>query len=97
MPSRVNEHAEREKPPRGVRRLWKDYELSAETGIPVDTLRADRIHARRIPFLKLGRSVWYDLDAVLAALQQFRVGGAARSAPRPGDRTRRGAKRTLRT
>lgn len=88
MQSRTNEP---EHPPRQARRLLRDYELSAEIGIPVDTLRADRINARRIPFIKFGRAVWYDLDAALAALEQFRMGGDARGGQR-SKRATKGAK-----
>lgn len=57
-------------------KLIKDVELAQVTGIPVPTIRADRFNERRLPFIKLGRSVLYDPDEVFRVLkQQFTVGG----------------------
>lgn len=58
-----------------AKRYIKDTELSEELGIPVSTLRADRQNQRRIPFIKLGRSVLYDLDEATKAVERYMVGG----------------------
>lgn len=56
-------------------KLLKDTQLSETLGIPVSTIRADRRLERRLPFIKLGRSVLYDADECRQALDAFKVGG----------------------
>lgn len=58
--------------------LVKDTELSKLANIPVNTLRADRIGKRRIPFIKIGRAVYYDPEKVSQALAKMAVGGSAK-------------------
>ena len=49
--------------------------LSALTSINVHTLRADRLGAKRIPFVRIGKLVRYDPSRVLAVLATLEVGG----------------------
>jgi hypothetical protein len=49
---------------------------AAAFGLSVAWLRADRIGARRLPFLRLGRCVRYDLNRVRESLARFEEGGA---------------------
>lgn len=75
-------------------KLIRDRELAERLGIPLPTIRADRFGERRLPFIKLGRSVLYDFEECFEALKQYRVGGTqqaeqAHGAPR---RLRRGAR-----
>jgi hypothetical protein len=53
----------------------RDVELSRVLGIPLPTIRADRLNERRLPYIKLGRSVLYDPDECVHVLQKFKVGG----------------------
>ena len=46
------------------RRLLKDYEVEAQYGISRFTLRADRIHAHKFKFIKIGRSVYYRIEDI---------------------------------
>jgi hypothetical protein len=46
------------------------------TSLSLPFLRKDRITDQRIPFIKIGKRVMYDLDAVHAALQALQKGGA---------------------
>lgn len=59
------------------RRYVDDTKLATAIGVSVSTIRKDRIDARRIPYIKLGGRVLYDLDAVHAALDALTVGGVA--------------------
>lgn len=52
-------------------RLWRERELSKEKGIPVKTLQNDRLTNQRIPFIKIGRSVFYDPVVVEAAIARM--------------------------
>lgn len=47
--------------------------LSQMSGLAVQTLRNDRSMRKGIPFIKLGRSVKYDLVDVMAYMQRHRV------------------------
>lgn len=58
-----------------------EAEVSRITGRAVPTLRNDRHKGQGIPFYKLGRSVRYRLDEILAFMSEHRVepnGGFAR-------------------
>lgn len=59
-----------------TKRYIRDVELSEASGIPLPTLRADRQRDRRIPFIKIGRSCWYDSLTVFDDIaEKFGVGG----------------------
>lgn len=58
-----------------VRQAVDEYKAAEALGISVHTLRQDRVHDRRIPFFRIGRSVRYDLDRVWQALAALEVGG----------------------
>lgn len=67
----------------------RDVELSRVLGVPLPTIRADRLNERRLPYIKLGRSVLYDPDECVAVLQKFRVGGQQDVATPPRSISRR--------
>lgn len=54
-----------------------EYVAAAALGLSVHTLRKDRQHDRRIPFVKIGGAIRYNLDRVRAALDAFECGGPA--------------------
>ncbi len=56
-----------------AQRLFKDTEVEAQYGISRFTLRADRVRARRIRFVKIGRSVFYRTDDIEKMLDQYAV------------------------
>jgi len=47
--------------------------VSAITGIAVATLRNDRLYKRKIPYVKIGRSVRYDQDDVIAFMESCKI------------------------
>lgn len=57
------------------KRLLRDRELSAATGIPLPTIRNDRLTHQRLPFIRIGRACWYDPQAVEAAFNKMSRGG----------------------
>ena len=57
------------------RRLLKDYEVEAQYGISRFTLRADRIHARKFKFIKIGRSVYYRIEDIESTLNTHVIAG----------------------
>jgi hypothetical protein len=58
------------------KRYIRDTELSQVSGIPLPTLRADRQRDRRIPYLKIGRSCYYDTASVFDVIaEKFGTGG----------------------
>ena len=59
------------------RRLLKDIEVEAQYGISRFTLRADRIHARKFKFIKIGRSVYYRIEDIEMMLDQHAIVGIA--------------------
>ena len=59
------------------RRLLKDYEVEAQYGISRFTLRADRIHARKFKFIKIGRSVYYRIEDIEVMLDRHAIVGMA--------------------
>jgi len=54
-------------------RLITEKELSQITGRALSTLRNDRHRARGIPYLKLGRSVRYNLEDVYKYLKSKKI------------------------
>jgi hypothetical protein len=48
------------------------------TSLSLPFLRKDRITDQRIPFIKIGKRVMYDLDAVHAALRTMQHGGVTK-------------------
>lgn len=58
------------------KRYINDRELSEQSGIPLPTLRIDRQKDRRIPFIRIGRSIYYDTATIFDVIaQKFGVGG----------------------
>ena len=43
----------------------KDVDLAELIGRSVGTLRNDRLHGRGVPYTRIGRSIFYDLDKVI--------------------------------
>jgi hypothetical protein len=74
--------------------LLTEFQLAEARNLKVNSLRADRRKRRLIPFLKLGKSVRYQLKRVDPALATYEVGGpdAVRNA-----RSKRAAKREVST
>jgi len=58
------------------RRLLKDTEVEAQYGISRFTLRADRVHARKFKFIKIGRSVYYRIEDIETMLDSHVITGA---------------------
>ncbi len=56
-------------------RALTDIQLAEKRNLSVHTLRADRRGQRRIPFVRLGRSIRYNLRRVDEALACYEVGG----------------------
>ena len=56
-------------------RILTERELSKEIKLSVFWLQKDRITARLIPFIRIGRSIRYDLAKVHAALATGEEGG----------------------
>lgn len=56
-------------------KLQKEKVIAERFGIALSTLRADRIRERRIPFIKLGKSVFYDPIQVEQSLLFMQIGG----------------------
>ena len=54
-------------------RLLKDTEVEAQYGISRFTLRADRIHARKFKFIKIGRSVYYRIEDIEMILDRHAI------------------------
>lgn len=52
-----------------------ETECAKATSLSLPFLRKDRITDRRIPFIKIGARVMYDLDHVRAALHALEVRG----------------------
>jgi len=50
-----------------------EKELSDMTGRALQTLRNDRFNGRGFPYIKIGRSVRYDLDRILTILDRSTV------------------------
>lgn len=55
--------------------LATENECAAITGMSVHFLRKDRQKHKRIPYIKIGRAVRYDLDRVYQALYDLQRGG----------------------
>lgn len=50
-----------------------EKDLSAMTGRALQTLRDDRFKGKGFPYIKLGRSVRYDEEAVIAIMEKGKV------------------------
>lgn len=68
----------------------RDRELAEVLGIPLPTIRADRFNEKRIPFIKLGRSVLYDPAECVEALKAYRTGGESAPAHTASANRRKG-------
>ena len=55
------------------KRYVKEQKIAQATDIPVKTLRNERSLRKGFPFVKRGRSVYYDLDEVLRAMEADKV------------------------
>ena len=62
--------------------ILTEKELAKEIKLSVFWLQKDRITARRLPFLRIGRSIRYDLAKVHAALATSEEGGPVTTKPR---------------
>lgn len=58
-----------------VARRGDTQETAKQFGLSESFLEKDRLGARRIPFIKLGRKVLYDFTSVESALAAYEVGG----------------------
>lgn len=54
-------------------RLWDEKLVSVYLGVSIQFLQQDRVHARRLPFIKIGRSVRYDPADVLSFAAKCKV------------------------
>jgi predicted DNA-binding transcriptional regulator AlpA len=50
-----------------------ERKVSEITGLALPTLRNDRSTQRRIPYIKIGRSVRYSLDDVIAFMESHKI------------------------
>lgn len=50
-----------------------ETEVSELTGFALSTLRNDRFHRRKLPYIKVGKSVRYDRDDVIAFMESCKV------------------------
>ena len=67
--------AERDGAGPAQRLLLTERELATSLGISVSWLQKDRIKGQKIPFVKIGDSVRYDLDDARQALKGSSTGG----------------------
>ena len=58
-----------------ARRIVNETVAADHCGLSVHTLRKDRLETQRIPFLRIGSAIRYDLDKVDAMLDSLVVGG----------------------
>jgi len=54
-------------------RYLTERQVSEITGRALSTLRNDRMHGRGLPYVKMGRSVRYDLDDVRRFMESRKV------------------------
>ena len=50
-----------------------EEKVSDITGIALSTLRNDRLYKRKIPYYKIGRSVRYNYDDVIAFMESCKI------------------------
>ncbi len=55
------------------KRYITEKELSEMTGRALQSLRNDRFKGRGFPYIKLGRSVRYDEEVVIAIMEESKV------------------------
>ena len=51
----------------------KETVVSEITGISVSTLRKNRLNMKGIPYIKIGRSVFYDYDDVIDFMENHKI------------------------
>ena len=56
-----------------IKKYLSDKHVSEITGRAVQTLRNDRHQGKGIPYIKMGRSVRYDPEDVLAYMEARRI------------------------
>lgn len=68
-----------------MKKFLKEGEVAERYGLNVRWLQADRQRDRRLPFVKIGRQVFYNADTIDAAINElFSIGGESNpSAKRP--------------
>ena len=54
-------------------RYLTERQVSEITGRALSTLRNDRMHRRGLPYVKLGRSVRYNLEEVLSFMESRKI------------------------
>ena len=54
-------------------RYLTEKEVSQITGRSLSTLRSDRFNSRVLPYVKIGRSVRYDLDDVIQVMEARKI------------------------
>jgi hypothetical protein len=67
-----------EKHPMTIRNLLDEKEAAEILGLSVQTLRNDRATKRRIPYVKIGKSVRYKVEDIAAVIEAGRIAGEAR-------------------
>ncbi|MBL8495383.1 MAG: hypothetical protein JNM37_14180 [Rhodocyclaceae bacterium] len=53
-----------------VQKYFDEFVMAQALGVSEYFLRLDRQNARRIPFVKIGKAVRYDVQAVLAQIER---------------------------
>jgi len=61
-----------------MERLWNEHQAARFLNLSVATLRNDRSTRRKIPYLKIGKSVRYRPEDLIAMIEQSRIGGEDR-------------------
>jgi hypothetical protein len=56
-----------------VKRYITEVEVSKITSRALQTLRNDRHHSRGFPYIKVGRSVRYSIDDVIAYMESRKI------------------------
>jgi predicted DNA-binding transcriptional regulator AlpA len=59
--------------PNKQKQYFNEREVSEFTGISLSSLRNDRHLSRGLPYIKLGKSVRYDLRDVISHMESHRV------------------------
>jgi predicted DNA-binding transcriptional regulator AlpA len=54
-------------------RFLNEKQVSELTGLALSTLRNDRFMGRRLPYIKIGRSVRYSLDDVVGFMEAHKI------------------------
>ena len=56
-----------------ILKFMTEKDVAELTGIALSTLRNDRFHKRGIPYIKIRRSVRYDLRDVLKYMEEHKI------------------------